>query len=80
MATYTVVVKSVCPGGEHVTLTVKRDGAVVRDFPVTKTEILGTDLNWETVLPFFLREVIKHSGATTMAQAKAAVEAASWVF
>jgi len=80
MAVYTVVVKGQCSGGEHITLTVKRDGVAVKDFATTRSELLANDLSWEEVFPFFLRETIKSSGATTVAQAKTAVEAASWEF
>lgn len=79
MAVYTVTVKGVCAGGGHITLTVKRDGAAVRDVVVNRSDIMESDLTWDEVLPFFLRETIKRSGATTLAQAKTAVEAAQWV-
>lgn len=80
MATYTVKIDSVCSGGEHIRLKVLRDGVEVKKFGVTRTDMLTNNLTWEEVLPFFLRQTIKKSGATTLAQAKTAVEAASWEF
>ena len=80
MALYTVVYKSSCTGGEHITLTVKRNNVVVRDIVVTRTDMLTNDLTWNEVIPFFLRECIKKAGATTLAQARTAIEAASWEF
>lgn len=80
MATYTIKVLGTCTGGEHIKLGVYRNGAFLKNISVTRTEVLQTDLNWDEVLPFFLRECIKRSGATTLAQAKTAVEAAEWSF
>ena len=82
MATYTVTVAGQCSGGEHITLTVKRNGVAVKNITVTKTDLLNMDLdgNWETVIFAFIREKVKSSGAVNAAQAKTAVEAASWVF
>jgi len=80
MALYTVVYKSSCTGGEHIKLTVYRDGIELRDFNVTRTDIMTNELTWEQALPFLLRECIKRSGATTLAQARTAIEAASWEF
>ena len=79
MATYQVVVDGVCGGGEHITLGLKRDGTRVNTHVVTKTEILQNETIFEDALIFFLRAAIKKAGATTMAQAKTAVEAAEWV-
>jgi len=80
MATFTVQVIGACrTGGEHIGLDVLRDGQQVKRIMVCKTDMLTTNLDWEAVIPFFLREVVKRSGATTLAQAKTAVEAASWV-
>lgn len=78
MSRYTVKYKSMCSGGGHVTLSVLRDGIAVRDLTLMRSDMLETELSWEDVIPFFLREVIKRSGATTLAQARAAIEAASW--
>lgn len=79
MATYTVKVKSVCTGGEHITVTVSRDGKVVKDFLLTRTDLFQTELTWEDVLPFLIRQTIKTSGANTLAKAKTVVESAEWV-
>jgi hypothetical protein len=78
MATYTVRVLGVCSGGEHVSLNVLRDGDVIKKICFTKTEILDpASIEWENVLIHFMRQAIKKSGATTLAQAKTAVEAMS---
>lgn len=79
MATYTVRVAGVCSGGEHITLNLRRDGTTVRQMVVTKTDIMNNETQLEDALVFFLRAAIKKAGATTMAQAKTAVEAAEWV-
>jgi len=80
MARYTVQYDHTCTGGGHIVLRVLQDGKPVRLFSVTREQIMDTDLSWEEVLPFFLREAIKRSGATTLAQARDAIEAASWEF
>lgn len=79
MATYTVRVKGVCTGGEHITITVLKDGVSLKDVHLTRTDLFQTDLSWEEVLPFLIKQTIKASGANTLAQAKTAVESASWV-
>lgn len=79
MATYTVKVAGVCSGGEHISLDLKRDGTTVRRLTVTKADILQNETSIDDALIFFLRQAIKTAGATTMAQAKTAVEAAQWV-
>lgn len=78
MPTFTVEYNRQCTGGEHITLDVLRDGVKIREMTVIRTEILTTDLNYADVLPFFLRETIKRAGATTLGQARTAIEAASW--
>ena len=86
MATYTVQFVYTCTRnindntGFHIIFDVLRDGSVVRRISIPRDDILSTDLTWESVLPFFLRETVKRSGATTLAQAKTAVEAAEWSF
>ena len=52
---------------------------VVKKVRVTKTDIMQNQTGFEDALVFFLRHAIQASGATTMAQAKTAVEAAEWV-
>lgn len=79
MATYTVRYKSVCGGGEHFTFDVYRDGVKVALWNRTKTELLNTDYDWRDVLGFLVWQAIKAAGATTPAQAKAAIEAKEWV-
>lgn len=78
MAIYTIKVIGACTGGEHIALDIKRDGAVVKRISITKSD-LESSPNWEEVIVALMREKIKSSGATTLAQMKAAVEAASWV-
>lgn len=79
MAVYKVQVLGVCGGGEHITLSVKKDGVVIKQVAITKKDILQSDTTWEDAMLFFLRAAIKAAGATTTAQAKTAVEAAQWV-
>lgn len=79
MATYTVSVLGVCTGGEHIKIALKKDGVVVRNMSITKTEIFNTETNLEEALIFFLRQAVRAAGATTLAQAKTAVEATQWV-
>lgn len=81
MATYTIDITGVCSGGEHVFGNVQRNGVVVRGITLNKSDILSPDeLSWEDVIHFFIREVIKKSGATTLIEARNAIEAASWEF
>ncbi len=79
MAIFTLKVIGTCAGGGHVFLNVLRDGTPVKQLVLNKEDILQTELNWEEVLPFFIREVIKRSGARTLQEAKAAIESAQWV-
>ena len=79
MATYTVSVLGVCSGGEHIKIALKKDGATIKNMSITKTEIFNTETNLEEALIFFLRQAIRAEKATTLAQAKTAVEAAQWV-
>ena len=79
MATYTVIVLGQCSGGEHISLHLKKDGANLKKIVITKTEIFQNETNLEDALIFFLRQAIRAAGATTLAQAKTAVESAQWV-
>jgi len=79
MAVYTVAVLGACTGGEHISLSLRRDGVEVKKHTVTRTEILQDETIFDEALIFFLRMAIKKAGATTLAQAKAAVESAEWV-
>ena len=80
MAVYTVVYKARCsPTGGHIVFTLKRDGVAVKDITVMVSDLLTNDLTVEDVLPFFLRQCIKAAGATTLVEARIAVESAQWV-
>lgn len=79
MATYTVRVLGQCGGGEHISLSVRRNGTEVKKMVVTKTDILQNETIFEDALIYFLRQAIRKAGATTLAQARTAVEAAEWV-
>ena len=79
MAIYTVKVLGQCSGGEHITLQILKDGVNLRKTMVTKTEIFQNETTWEEAMIFFLRQAIRKANATTILQAKAAVESAEWV-
>ena len=79
MSIYTVDVVGICSGGEHVTLSLKKNDAHIKTLVITKTDLLTNETDIEEALIFFLRQSIRASGATTLLQAKNAVEAAQWV-
>lgn len=79
MAVYTVKVSKVCSAGNHIGITVLRNNIPLRQMCFNKSELLDNEVDFEEVLLAFLRQCIKASGASTLAQAKAAVEAAQWV-
>ena len=74
MANYTLKIYSVCSGGEHITLQIYKDGVANKKFNITKSEVMGSDLNLEDTLLWLIRQAIKNAGATTNAQRKAAIE------
>ena len=75
MATYTFDVIARCSGGAHVRIGINKDGERVRDKVLLYDDILGFDVDLDEALIFFFRQAIKAAGATTLAQAKTAVEA-----
>ena len=78
MPTYTATV-SQCPGGGHVTISVKRDGVAFRDVVCHREDL--SDMNrlpFEDILYVLIRQTIKAADATTPVQVKNAIEAASW--
>jgi|GEM_PF-2758915 len=83
MASYTITILGVCPGGNHIKCQLKRDGANLQQFEVLKEEILNAtppDRGDITDLACWLmRNAALKAGATTAAQAKTAIEAATWV-
>lgn len=79
MATYTVRNVSLCSGGGHVHLDIYRDGTKVAQRNFEREELLTRQISLDDVLFFLLREAVKSAGATTLQQAKAAVEAKEWV-
>lgn len=78
MATYTVSVLGACSGGLHLGVRINKDGVPIRDTYFDKDDLFDANPFSEEMLLTLMRQAIKNSGATTLAQAKAAVEAASW--
>lgn len=75
--TYTFKIVSVCPGGEYITVRILEDGVSIGTKIITRSEIASNDLTAHDVLPWFLKKIVANSGATTAAQRKTAIEAAS---
>lgn len=88
MPTFTVEVTGTCPGGGHVHLNIKRDDNLVRSVSFETADLVSgagdfdlmDNSDWWFLLKVLLRLEIKGSGASTLAEAKTAVEAAEWVF
>ena len=84
MATYTVRVKSMDSAADvysrHILFGIYRDGVQVAHRVRTLNEILNSviEIDNTDALSLLVRIAIKESGATTLAQAKEAVESASW--
>ena len=83
MAVYTIGI-SACSGGNHITATIKKDNVAVNQLLYTKQAIMDGIVpdkgTLEDVVIWLMRNAIKKAGATTPAQMKAAVEAATWEF
>jgi hypothetical protein len=88
MADYTLKLKSVCSGGEHITCDVYRDGVKIDTRMIPKSQIVDPQLSIDQIVDpqLSIDEKIavlmwwecKKAGATTPAQRKAAIEAAVW--
>ena len=74
MANYTLKIDSVCAGGEHITLQLKKDNVNVKKIQITKTDAMDGDVDISDVLIFLIRQAIKNAKATTNAQRKTAIE------
>lgn len=77
MATFTFLVGTPCSGGEHVPITVKRNGVAIKTTCVLKSEVMNPAGTWEDVIVILMRQAILAAGATTPAQMKTAVQAMS---
>jgi len=60
-------------------LAILKNGIKIKDMNITKTEIMQTDTSWDDAMIYFLRLAIKSAGATSVDQAKMAIESAQWV-
>lgn len=84
MATYTIRALSMDVAADvnskHILLGIYRNGVQVAHIVRTLNEILNSavEIDNADALSLLLRIAIKASGATTLAQAKKAVESASW--
>lgn len=78
-----ISVVGTCPGGEHLTVSVKRNGGgvsftavvLVSDL-VSDSAITNEDLS--AILPILLKDAVKSVGAGNGKQAKTAIEATEW--
>ena len=74
MANYTLKVEAVCPGGEHITLQLYKDGVAGKKITLNKSEIADANTDVSNVIIFLAKLAVKSAGATTPAQRKAAIE------
>ena len=77
---YTVKVTKVCSGGEHIAVDFYRDGVKWRSTQTTRSDLLlaRDDVNFSELLDTLLYLTIRASGASTLPQAKTAIESAQW--
>ena len=75
MATYTMTVDSVCSGGEHIVIGLKKDGAQVASKIITKTEATTDDANLTDIMLYLIKRAIKDKIANPAAKQKTAIEA-----
>lgn len=71
---YTITIDSVCTGGEHIRLQLKKDGVNIKKINVTKEDITNPEVDWDEVLGKLIRQAIKSASANTAAKRKAAIE------
>jgi hypothetical protein len=75
---YTFKIKSVCPGGEHVTIDIYLDGELYKTRTVSREDInTGEYQTWDKIMTLLIAKAIKHSGAKTDAEYVSAIESAS---
>jgi hypothetical protein len=74
MATYTFDVIARCSGGAHVRIGINKDGERAKVISMNYSDLTELEVNVEEALVFFFRQAVKASGATTLLQAKAAIE------
>ena len=75
MADYTLKILNVCTGGEHIRTQIYKDGVEFKQVVLNKSEIMDSNIILDDILNPLIKATIKSSGASTMAQAKTAVEA-----
>jgi hypothetical protein len=78
MATYTVKIPRWDTAMVHFQVDLYKDSSKIKTLIFDRSNLFTKELDVESLLIVLLRSVIKSSGATTAAQAKAAVEAAEW--
>lgn len=75
----TVTFDSQCAGTNHVSFNIFINGAFRHKFVYNRSDLLdASDLPYEDIVLTFLREAIKAAGATTVVQARTAIEARTW--
>ena len=74
MATYTLKVESVCPGGEHIGIGLYKNAVKVGTKQVTRTEAITDDADLKDDIIFLNKRAIKDNNANTAAKRKAAIE------
>lgn len=75
MATYTLKVKSVCTGGEHIDIGLYKDAVKVGTKAITRTDAITDDADLTEVIIYLIKRAIKDNNANTAAKRKAAIEA-----
>jgi hypothetical protein len=74
MANYTVKIVAICPGGEHITLQLYKDGEAVKKIQVTKEEVMNSDVDISDAMVALIRQAVKSADAKTNVQSKKAIE------
>ncbi len=70
----TIKINSVCSAGNHISITVTKNGTVSKDFMLMKSDFTFEPDDYEDVLAILIRSFVKDSGLTNMAQIKTAIE------
>lgn len=74
MATYTMKIDSVCPGGEHIGIALYKDGVKVKVKQITREDATTYDADLTDAIIFLIKRAIKDNDANTAAKRKAAIE------
>ncbi len=74
MATYTLKIESVCPGGEHIAIGLYKDNVKIKTKQITKSEAIEDDTDLTDALIFLIKRSIADNSANTAAKRKAAIE------